>query len=122
MVEGSLANYENLDNHQMGVHDYFKYVKYGFSRATDIASNHIRRGRMSRDDGMALIKRHDGNFPWGYLGKPLADILGEFDMTVDEFERVCDRWTNKKLFKTDQNGQLVKDRDRNLTKQFDDNV
>jgi len=41
---------------------------------------------------------------------------------VDEFERVCDRWTNKKLFKTDQNGQLVKDRDRNLTKQFDDNV
>jgi N-acetyl sugar amidotransferase len=122
MVEGSLANYENLDNHQMGIHDYFKYVKYGFGRATDIASNHIRRGRMSRDDGMALIKRHDGNFPWSYLGKPLADILGEFDMTVDEFERVCDRWTNKKLFKTDQNGQLVKDRDRNLTKQFDDNV
>ncbi len=122
MVEGSLANYENLDNHQMGIHDYFKYVKYGFGRATDIASNHIRRGRMSRDDGMALIKRHDGNFPWSYLGKPLEDILGEFDMTVDEFERVCDRWTNKKLFKTDQNGKLVKDRDRNLTKQFDDNV
>ena len=122
MVEGSLANYENLDNHQMGIHDYFKYLKYGFGRATDIASNHIRRGRMSRDDGMALIKRHDGNFPWSYLGKPLAEILGEFDMTVDEFERVCDRWTNKKLFKTDQNGQLTKDQHRNLTKQFDDNV
>lgn len=30
-------------------------------------------------------------------------------MPVDEFERVCNRWTNKKLFKTDQYGQLVKD-------------
>jgi N-acetyl sugar amidotransferase len=61
MVEGALANYENLDNHQMGIHDYFKYLKYGFGRATDIANNHIRRGRMTRDDGLNLVKMHDGN-------------------------------------------------------------
>lgn len=64
MVEASLANFENLDSHQMGIHDHFKYVKYGFSRATDIASNHIRQGRMSRDHGMALIKRHNDKFPF----------------------------------------------------------
>lgn len=122
VAEGSLANYENLDNHQMGVHDYFKYLKYGFGRATDIACNHIRRGRMSRADGLALTRRHDGGFPWSYLGKPLADILAEFDMTVDEFERVCDQWTNKKLFVTDHNGKLVKDKHRNLEKRFYDNV
>ena len=29
-VEGSLANYENLDNYQTGIHDYFKFLKYGF--------------------------------------------------------------------------------------------
>ena len=22
-------NYENLDNHQTGIHDYFKYLKFG---------------------------------------------------------------------------------------------
>jgi len=49
-------------------------------------------------------------------------MLGAFDMPVDEFERVCDRWTNKKLFKTDTNGQLVKEWYRNLNKQFNDNV
>ena len=119
MVEGALANYENLDNQQMGIHDYFKYLKYGFGRATDIANNHIRRGRMSRADGLNLVRRHDGKFPWSYLGKPLEDILGEFDMTVDEFVRICDRWTNKKLFKTDHDGKLVKDRHLNLTKLFD---
>jgi N-acetyl sugar amidotransferase len=122
MVEGSLANYENLDNHQMGIHDYFKYLKYGFGRATDIANNHIRRGRMTRDDGLNLVKMHDGKFPWTYLGKPLEDILGEFDMSVDEFVRICDRWTNKRLFMTDHDGKLVKDKNLDLTKKFDDNV
>ena len=29
-VEGSSVNYENLDNFQTGIHDYFKYLKYSF--------------------------------------------------------------------------------------------
>jgi N-acetyl sugar amidotransferase len=122
MVEGALANYENLDNHQMGLHDYFKYLKYGFGRATDIACNHIRRGRLTRRDGLALVQRHDGKFPWTYLGKPIADILGEIDMPVEEFVEICDRWTNKKLFKCDNQGNLIKDRHGNLQKLQEDNV
>lgn len=108
MVEGSLASYENLDNYQAGIHDYFKYLKFGFGRATDIANNHIRRGRISREDGARMTAGHDGKFPWTYLGRPIAEILGEIDMTVDEFIKVCDRFTNKKLFVTDNNGEFVK--------------
>lgn len=122
MVEGALANYENLDNHQMGLHDYFKFLKYGFGRATDIACNHIRRGRLTRRDGLELVKRHDGKFPWTYLGKPIADILGEIDMPVEEFVEICDRWTNKKLFKCDNQGNLIKDRHGNLQKLHHDSV
>jgi N-acetyl sugar amidotransferase len=122
MVEGALANYENLDNHQMGLHDYFKFLKYGFGRATDIACNHIRRGRLTRGDGLALVKRHDGKFPWTYLGKPIADILAPLDMTVDEFVAICDRWTNRKLFKCDNRGELIKDRFGNLQKLANDNA
>jgi N-acetyl sugar amidotransferase len=121
-VEGSLVNYENLDNHQTGIHDYFKFLKYGFGRATDIACLHIRRGRLSREDGLRLVKMHDGRFPWTYLGKPLAEILDEIDMAVEEFVQVCDRFTNKKLFVTDARGELVRDRYGNLTKVNDDNV
>ena len=29
-VEGSMVNYENLDNYQTGIHDYFKFLKFGF--------------------------------------------------------------------------------------------
>jgi N-acetyl sugar amidotransferase len=117
-VEGSLVNYENLDNHQTGIHDYFKFLKYGFGRATDIACTHIRRGRLSRDDALTLVRRHDGKFPWTYLGRPIADILADIDMTLDEFVAVCDAYTNKKLFKADHLGRLVKDRQGNLEPLF----
>lgn len=121
-LEGSLVNYENLDNCQMGIHDYFKFLKYGFGRATDWASLHIRRGRLSRQDAVKLVEIHDGKFPWDYLGCPLGEILKDIDMTLEEFIKVCDRFTNKKLFVCDSRGKLVKDKDGNLTKINYDNV
>ncbi|WP_412051290.1 N-acetyl sugar amidotransferase [Hoeflea sp. Naph1] len=121
-VEGSIVNYENLDNHQTGIHDYFKYLKFGFGRATDLACLHIRRGRLTRQDALDVVRVHDGKFPWTYLDKPLEDILAPLDMTVEEFIKVCDRFTNKKIFKRHPDGSLIKDKHGNLTKINDDNV
>jgi N-acetyl sugar amidotransferase len=121
-VEGSIANYENLDNHQTGIHDYFKFLKFGFSRASDICSLHVRRQLITRAEALALVKKRDGKFPWTYLGKPLSEILAPLDLSVEEFTVMCDQFTNKKLFKCDANGHLLKDRQGNLTKINDDNV
>lgn len=121
IVEGSMVNYENLDNYQTGIHDYFKYLKFGFGRATDLACLHIRRGRLTRQDGLDAVRRLDGRFPWEYLGKSLEDILRPLDITVDEFIRICDKFANKKIFKRDVSGALVKDRNGNLTKLNFDN-
>jgi hypothetical protein len=38
------------------------------------------------------------------------------DMTLDDFVTICDRWTNRDIFKTDGDNRLVKDRHGNLTK------
>jgi N-acetyl sugar amidotransferase len=116
IVEGSVVNYENLDNHQMGIHDYFKFLKFGFGRGTDLACMHLRRGRITRTQAVQMINKHDGKFPWTYLGKPIEDILAPLGMTVDEFVKICDRFTNKKIFVTDAQGKLVKDKQGNLTK------
>lgn len=121
-IEGSLVNYENLDNCQTGIHDYFKFLKYGFGRATDLACLHIRRGRLSREHALKVVKLHDGKFPWSYLGCSLEEILAEIEMTMEEFIRVCDRFTNKKLFVCDSAGHLVKDARGNLNKINYDNV
>lgn len=118
---GSMVNYENLDNHQVAIHEYFKFLKFGFGRATDHACLHIRRGRLTRDMGLSIVKRLDGKFPVEYLGKSLADTLAPLGMTVDEFVRVCDRFTNKKIFKRDANGGLIKSPEGNLIKINDDN-
>lgn len=120
-IEGSVVNYENLDNHQTGIHDYFKFLKFGFGRATDIACLHLRRARITRQDALDMVRLHDGKFPWTYLGKPLADILDPLGLSVDEFITLCDRFTNKKIFRTDARGKLVKDRHGNLSKLNDDN-
>lgn len=122
IVEGSLVNYENLDNVQTGIHDYFKFLKYGFGRATDLACSHVRRGRLTRADAVKLVKIHDGRFPNVYLGYPIEEVLEEIGMAREEFERVCDRFTNKKLFLTDRQGELIKDQHGNLTKVNYDNV
>jgi N-acetyl sugar amidotransferase len=121
-VEGSMVNYENLDNHQTGIHDYFKFLKFGFSRATDIACLHVRRGRISRQDALEIVRQRDGKFPWTYLGKPLAEILDPLAMSVDEFVKICDKFTNKKIFKRDGAGALLKDKRGNLEKLNHDNA
>ncbi len=120
-IDGSMVDYENLDNHQTGIHDYFKFLKFGFGRTTDIASLHVRRGRLTREQALEIVKRLDGKFPWNYLGKPLADIVGPLGLSVDEFISLCDRFTNKSLFITNKDGSLKRDAEGNLTKLSYDN-
>lgn len=116
IVEGTMVNYENLDNYHTGIHDYFKFLKFGFGRATDLACLHVRRGRLTREQAMDITYRLDGKFPWTYLGLPIEKILEPLDLTVDEFVKICDRFTNHKIFKTDARGNLIKDKHGNLTK------
>lgn len=115
-VEGSTVSYENLDNLFHGVHDYFKFLKFGFGRATDQACLHVRRDRMTRDEALAIVKERDGKFPWTYLGVPLVDLLASIDLTVEEFQDICDQFTNHKLFEKNKNGHLVRDKKGNLKK------
>ena len=103
-VEASGFHWENLDNCQCGLHDRGKFLKYGFGRATDICSNLIRRGLMTRDQGIEHVKRWDGNFPWSYLGVELKDILLEIGMTPDEYMEVEFNFANRDLFKIGSDG------------------
>ena len=114
VIEGSMVDYENLDNHQHGVHDYFKFLKFGFGRATDIASLHVRRGRLTRYEALQIVKQNDGKYPWTYLRKPLDKILDRIGVTIEEFDAICDRFTNKDLFLKDKNGKLIRDSSNSL--------
>jgi hypothetical protein len=115
-VEGGFVDYENLDNHQNGIHEYLKYLKYGYGRATDQASILIRRGLLNRSQALPIVTERDGKFPWTYLGKRIEKILEPLNMSVEEFQKVCDQFTNRKIFIRDAKGNLVKDNQGNLKK------
>ncbi len=98
-VEGSLYGYENLDNLQTGIHDYLRFLKRGYGRAIDIASSHIRRGRLTREQAIELVWQRDGVRPTYYLGVSLIDILANIGMTRAEFHLICDRFTDLPVVK-----------------------
>lgn len=115
-IEGTYTNYENLDCGLVAIHDYLKFVKYGFCRACDHACLDIRNTRLTRQEGIELIKKYDGKIP----RESVKHFLKHFDMTETEFFKVCDSFTNKAIFKTDSTGKLIKDKLGNLTlKEFD---
>lgn len=97
-VEGIGYDYENLDNLQTGIHDYFKYLKFGFGRCTDLVCNHIRRKRITRAEGIEIVNTFDGAYPSTYLEVSLEVILANIDMKIEDFLPICDKFTNKKLF------------------------
>ena len=119
---GSMVNYENLDNYQVAIHEYFKFLKFGFGRATDHACLHIRRDRLDRKMAIKIVKKTDGKFPIEYMGKSLEETLKPLKMSVEQFIKLCDQFTNKKLFQCDSDGNLIKDDFHNLTKINDDNI
>jgi len=105
VIEGTYTNYENLDESTVSVHDYLKFLKYGFGRATDHACLDIRNGRITRDEGLRLVKRYDGKYPY-YGVKHFMDYTG---MAKKEIDQVFDEFTNKAIFVVNSDGSLKKD-------------
>ena len=55
--------HSKIDDHANDVHDYLKYVKFGYGRATDDVSTEIRHGRMSREEGLDIVAEYDAVEP-----------------------------------------------------------
>ena len=117
-TEGTYTNYENLDNKIQGIHDYFKWLKFGYGRATDNASIQIRGGTLTREEGMKLIKEYEGKLPEKFLN----EFLEYWNMSKDEFLKIAERFTNKELFKKDSDGNLLRDETGNIEKINYDNL
>ncbi len=121
-VEGNLVNYENLDNLQMRVHDYFKFLKYGYDRITDWCCWHIRRGRMNREESIKIAKEKGGKYPSTYLDVSLEKILNEINCSEEKFLEICKKFTNPQIFRCDNQGLPIFDKNKNLEKINYDNI
>lgn len=114
-LEGTYTNYENLDEKLVGLHDYLKFVKYGFGRATDHACIDIRNKRLTRDEGLELVKKFDGKYP----NYAINEFIKYSGLPKEEIDKIIDSYTNPILFKNDDEGNFMRDKEGNLIRNFE---
>ena len=77
---------------------------------------------MKRDEAIELSRTIGGKYPEDYLGKKLDEILDYIGITKAEFDKICYKFTNKKIFKKKDNGDFQLDNKGNLIKLNYDNI
>jgi N-acetyl sugar amidotransferase len=97
-TEGTYSKYNSIDDRIDGFHYYTTYIKFGLGRASYDASQEIRNKHLTREEGVALVRRFDGEFPQKYF-KELMDHIG---MAPDEFLRLCDEFRSPHLWKQEE--------------------
>lgn len=92
---GTYTNFAQNDTCLYDLHAYLMYLKFGFGRATQDVGIDIRRGALTRDQGIQLIQLYDNSFPEEYL----SQYLDYYQMTSIEFFEIIDRHVNTSLFR-----------------------
>lgn len=60
---GTYSKYNSIDDKIDDFHYYTTYIKFGIGRATYDAAQEIRSGDITREEGVALVSKFDGEFP-----------------------------------------------------------
>jgi imidazoleglycerol phosphate synthase cyclase subunit len=98
--ERTYRRMSNLDDmHENGVHDYLKFIKFGYGRCTDHVCKDIRAGLMGRGQGIDLVKAMDPVKPSDL--KRWLDYVG---MSEDEFDRIADTFRDPRVWRMSERG------------------
>jgi len=92
---GTYSKYNSIDDKIDDFHYYTTYIKFGIGRATYDAAQEIRNEEITREEGVALVKKYDGEFPERFVDE-IFDYLSipesEFPVASKMFEQpIMDR-------------------------------
>lgn len=99
-TQGSYSKYSSIDDKIDPFHYYMTLIKFGMGRATADAAQEIRSGKITREEGVALVRRYDTEFPDRYF----KEFLEYVDLTEDEFHATVDSFRSPHLWKQ-ENGE-----------------
>jgi len=88
--------YNNIDSMvYTDIHDFIKYIKHGYTTATDHLTREIRWGRISRENALELQSIYFNQMPRYF------DIFFDWlKITEDDFFIILDKYINNKFFKS----------------------
>ena len=92
--EGYIENYGQIDSLAYLVHLWMKYPKFGFGRASDVASRWIRSNKITREEGIRLIMKYDHRLDQ----KAMDDFITFFGYTAREFWEIVEKFWNREIF------------------------
>ena len=90
----TFTNFSQNDQALYALHAYMMYLKFGFGRATQDAGIEIRRGSMTREQALNLVKMYDNAYPFDLIDT----YLEYYNMSKSEFDEVLNKYANKDLF------------------------
>ena len=99
-TQGTYSKYNSIDDKIDDLHYYTTYIKFGIGRATYDASQEIRNKHITREEGVALVKRFDGEFPDRYFN----EIMEYIDMKPERFYELCDKFRSPHLWEKGTDG------------------
>ena len=99
-TQGTYAKYNSIDDKIDDLHYYTTWIKFGIGRATFDASQEIRNKHLTHEEGVALVKKYDGEFPDRYF----QDVMDYIEMKPEEFMQLCDKFRSPHLWKQ-ENGE-----------------
>lgn len=94
-TQGTFSKYSSIDDKIDDLFFYTMFIKFGFARATHDASQEIRNKHLTREEGVALVKRFDGEFPDRYF----KEIMDYLEMDPQHFMELCDKFRSPHLWK-----------------------
>lgn len=99
-TQGTYSKYNSIDDKIDDLHYYTTFIKFGIGRATYDASQEIRNSHLTRDEGVALVNKYDGEFPDRYFN----EIMEYIEMSPDHFHELCAQFRSPHLW-TKQQGE-----------------
>lgn len=102
--QGTYSKYASLDDKIDGFHYYLAYIKFGIGRATSDTAHEIRDGKITRDEGIALVRRYDSEFP----SKHLEEFLDYCSITREDFDSIIDSWRSDHIWESTGTGWGLK--------------
>lgn len=93
-TEGSYSKYSSIDDKIDWLHYHTTYIKFGIGRATYDSAQEIRNGDITRDEGISLIKRFDGEFPSEYINE-CCDYMG---ISIDDYHDTIEKFRTPHLW------------------------
>jgi hypothetical protein len=99
-TQGTFSKYSGIDDKIDDLHFYTTFIKFGIGRASYDAAQEIRNRHLTRDEGIALVNRFDGEFPDRYFN----DVMEYIEMKPDYFHELCDKFRSPHLWGKDSMG------------------